>query len=183
MGTEQSVFGHMTSPGQWAGGFAAWDEFGVYFATGRAESPGRVLRVESAQLRRLAEQWFPFGLHFIHGLVNTVRRIESTARQREALVALVGRHVNGANTPGFKADGQANQVSAERLGVIDQALELLVHRIADTGVEHADLQAEGAGRTDRNPLPPLNDFDQVAQRLDHPAQRANGALVLMHIKS
>ena len=37
---------------------------------------------------RSAEQWFPFGLHFIDGLVNTVRRIESTARQREALVAL-----------------------------------------------------------------------------------------------
>ena len=41
------------------------------------------------------------------------------------LVALVGRHVNGANTPGFEADGQANQVSAERLGVIDQPFKLL----------------------------------------------------------
>ena len=88
VGTEQSVLGYMTNPGQWAGGFAAWDEFGVYFATGRAESPGRVLRLPSPQLRRLSEQWFPFGLHFIEGLVNTVRRIESTARQREALVAL-----------------------------------------------------------------------------------------------
>ena len=78
----------MTEPGQWAGGFAAWDEFGVYFATGRAENPGRVLRLSAPELRRLSEQWFPFGLHFIEGLVNTVRRIESTARQREALVAL-----------------------------------------------------------------------------------------------
>ena len=88
VGTEESVLGYMTEPGQWAGGFAAWDEFGVYFATGRAENPGRVLRLDSAELRRLSEQWFPFGLHFIDGLVNTVRRIESTARQREALVAL-----------------------------------------------------------------------------------------------
>jgi len=88
VGTEESVLGYMTEPGQWAGGFAAWDEFGVYFATGRAENPGRVLRLDSTELRRLSEQWFPFGLHFIDGLVNTVRRIESTARQREALVAL-----------------------------------------------------------------------------------------------
>ena len=88
VGTEESVLGYMTEPGQWAGGFAAWDEFGVYFATGRAENPGRVLRLDRPELRRLSEQWFPFGLHFIDGLVNTVRRIESTARQREALVAL-----------------------------------------------------------------------------------------------
>jgi signal transduction histidine kinase len=88
VGTEESVLGYMTEPGQWAGGFAAWDEFGVYFATGRAENPGRVLRLAAPELRRLSEQWFPFGLHFIDGLVNTVRRIESTARQREALVAL-----------------------------------------------------------------------------------------------
>jgi signal transduction histidine kinase len=88
VGTEQSVLGYMTSPGQWAGGFAAWDEFGVYVATGRAENPGRVLRLEASELHRLSVQWFPFGLHFIEGLVNTVRRIESTARQREALVAL-----------------------------------------------------------------------------------------------
>ena len=88
VGTEESVLGYMTEPGQWAGGFAAWDEFGVYFATGRAENPGRVLRLAAPELRRLSEQWFPFGLHFIEGLVNTVRRIESTARQREALVAL-----------------------------------------------------------------------------------------------
>jgi signal transduction histidine kinase len=88
VGTEESVLGYMTEPGQWAGGFAAWDEFGVYFATGRAENPGRVLRLAAPELRRLSQQWFPFGLHFIDGLVNTVRRIESTARQREALVAL-----------------------------------------------------------------------------------------------
>ena len=88
VGTEQSVLGYMTEPGQWAGGFAAWDEFGVYFATGRAENPGRVLHLEATELRRLSEQWFPFGLHFINGLVTTVRRIEYTTRQREALVAL-----------------------------------------------------------------------------------------------
>jgi signal transduction histidine kinase len=88
IGSEDTELGAMTSPGQWAGGFRAWDEHGVYFATGRAGTPARVLRVPSEGLRHLADDWFPFGVHFIRGLVNTVRGIESMSRQREALVAL-----------------------------------------------------------------------------------------------
>ena len=88
-GTEESVLGYMTEPGQWAGGFAAWDEFGIYLATGAGREPraGAAARPPPS-CAGCREQWFPFGLHFIDGLVNTVRRIESTARQREALVAL-----------------------------------------------------------------------------------------------
>ncbi|HET6969043.1 MAG TPA: cyclic nucleotide-binding domain-containing protein, partial [Ornithinibacter sp.] len=71
VGTEETTIGMMAQPGQWAGGFAAWDEFGTYVATARAETRGRVLRLPSTALRRLSEQWFPFGLHFIDGLVNT----------------------------------------------------------------------------------------------------------------
>jgi signal transduction histidine kinase len=88
VGAEETVVGAMTSPGQWAGGFAAWDAYGVYFATGRGATPGRVFRLSSDALRDLSHAWFSFGVHFIEGLVNTVRRIEATARQREALVAL-----------------------------------------------------------------------------------------------
>jgi len=88
VGTEESVLGYMTVPGQWAGGFAAWDPSGTYIASARAENPGRVLRLDSAELRRLSQKWFPFGLHFIDGMVTTVRRMESSARQRDALVAL-----------------------------------------------------------------------------------------------
>ena len=132
VGTEQSVFGHMTSPGQWAGGFAAWDEFGVYFATGRAESPGRVLRVESAQLRRLAEQWFPFGLHFIHGLVNTVRRIESTARQREALVALGTLSAGLAHELNNPASAATR--AADTLQSTSTALLVALSHLAATGI-------------------------------------------------
>jgi signal transduction histidine kinase len=88
VGAEDTTMGRMADPGQWAGGFAAWDEHGHYLATARAEAPSRVLRLPSSDLRRLSQEWFPFGLHFIDGLVNTVRRIESQARQREALVAL-----------------------------------------------------------------------------------------------
>ena len=88
VGKEETVLGVMTRPGQWAGGFQAWDSHGVYLATARAASDGRMMTVGAAQLRGLADAWFPFGVHFITGLVGTVRNIESMARQREALVAL-----------------------------------------------------------------------------------------------
>jgi signal transduction histidine kinase len=88
VGREETALGAMTQPGQWAGGFRAWDEHGVYFATGRATSPGRAFGVPATVLRDRADAWFPFGVHFIRGLVGTVRRIEAGARQREALVAL-----------------------------------------------------------------------------------------------
>ena len=87
-GHEETVLSVMDSPGQWAGGFQAWDAHGVYLATGRGASSGRVLRVPAEMLRDRADAWFPFGVHLIRGLVHTVRNIESTARQREALVAL-----------------------------------------------------------------------------------------------
>src|SRR4051794_9258990 len=89
VGNEESTMGTMSTPGQWAGGFAAWDDQrGNYLATARTEAPCRVLRLPSSELRALSEKWFPFGLHFINGLVNTVRNIESAARERESLVAL-----------------------------------------------------------------------------------------------
>jgi signal transduction histidine kinase len=88
VGDEETVMGAMGVPGQWAGGFQAWDEHGVYFATARGAQPGRVLATSAAALRDLSHAWFPFGVNFIEGLVNTVRRIEATARQRETLVAL-----------------------------------------------------------------------------------------------
>jgi signal transduction histidine kinase len=87
-GHEETVIGVMNSPGQWAGGFQAWDEHGAYLATARGVTLGRVLRVPAEQLRDLANAWFPFGAHLIRGLFNTVRSIENMARQREALVAL-----------------------------------------------------------------------------------------------
>jgi len=88
VGHEESVLAAMGTPGQWAGGFQAWDPHGRYLATGRGVAAGRVLRVSADDLRDLAKAWFPFGMHFIRGLVSTVRNIESVARQREALVAL-----------------------------------------------------------------------------------------------
>jgi signal transduction histidine kinase len=57
-------------------------------ATARAVTTGRLLGVPAEALGELAQSWFPFGVHLLRGLIQTARNIESTARQREALVAL-----------------------------------------------------------------------------------------------
>jgi signal transduction histidine kinase len=88
LGREETVVGRMDVPGRWAGGFRAWDEHGVYLATGRGVTSGRVLRVPAEVLRERSNAWFPFGGHLIEGLYRTARTIESTARQRESLVTL-----------------------------------------------------------------------------------------------
>ncbi len=88
VGREETVVGRMDVPGRWAGGFRAWDEHGVYLATGRGLVEGRVLRVPAADLRALTDAWFPFGGHIVQGVFGTARNIESTVRQRESLVTL-----------------------------------------------------------------------------------------------
>jgi len=88
IGREDTVVGRMDVPGRWAGGFRAWDEHGVYLATGRGVSAGRVLRVSAEVLRDRTDAWFPFGGHLIRGVYGTARTIESTVRQRESLVTL-----------------------------------------------------------------------------------------------
>jgi signal transduction histidine kinase len=88
VGREETVVGRMHTPGRWAGGFRAWDEHGVYLATGRGVAAGRVLRVPAEVLRERSNAWFPFGGHLIAGLYGTARSIESTVRQRESLITL-----------------------------------------------------------------------------------------------
>jgi signal transduction histidine kinase len=88
VGTTDTVMGMLSTPGQWSGGFTAWDDAGVYLATGFGASEGRVYTLDAERLRVLAGEWFGFGVHFIRGYVGTVRRVEATVREREALVAL-----------------------------------------------------------------------------------------------
>ena len=88
VGTADTVMGMLSTPGQWSGGFTAWDDAGVYLATGFGASDGRVYTLDAERLRILAGEWFGFGIHFIRGYVGTVRRVEATVREREALVAL-----------------------------------------------------------------------------------------------
>ena len=88
IGHEETVLATMQVPGQWAGGFRAWDEHGVYMGSARASQAGRVFRISAERFGEHAEEWFPFAVHLLRGLIATARRIESNARQREALVAL-----------------------------------------------------------------------------------------------
>jgi len=88
VGREDTVVGRMDVPGRWAGGFRAWDENGVYLATGRGVHEGRLLSVPATLLRDRVSAWFPMGVHLIQGLYGTARSIESTVRQRESLVTL-----------------------------------------------------------------------------------------------
>jgi signal transduction histidine kinase len=88
IGREDTMVGKMDVPGRWAGGFRAWDEHGVYLATGRGATGGRVLRVPAEVLRERLSAWFPLGRHLIEGVYHTARSIESTARQRDSLITL-----------------------------------------------------------------------------------------------
>jgi signal transduction histidine kinase len=88
IGREDVVVGRMDEPGRWAGGFRAWDEHGVYLATARGVERGRLLRVPADRLRELTHAWLPMAGHLVAGLYGTARSIESTARQRGALVTL-----------------------------------------------------------------------------------------------
>ena len=88
VGPEETVVAKMDVPGRWAGGFRAWDEQGVYLATGRAATAGRVLQVPAEVLREWFNTWLPLGGRLIEGLYRTARSIEATARQRESLAAL-----------------------------------------------------------------------------------------------
>ena len=88
IGREETLVAKLDVPGRWAGGFRAWDEHGVYLATGRAATTGRVLRIPAEVLRERVNVWFPLGGHLIEGLYHTARFIEATARQRESLVTL-----------------------------------------------------------------------------------------------
>ena len=88
VGREDTVVRKWDVPGHWAGGFRAFDEHGVYLATGRGATGGRVLQVPAEVLRDWLDAWFPLGRHLIEGLYGTARSIESTVRQRESLVTL-----------------------------------------------------------------------------------------------
>ena len=88
VGREETVLGAMDVPGRWAGGFRAWDDNGVYLATGRAPSPAASSRCRRQSLKEWSSAWFPFGAHLIEGLFRTARNFEAMTRQREALVAL-----------------------------------------------------------------------------------------------
>jgi signal transduction histidine kinase len=140
VGREDAVVARMDVPGRWAGGFRAWDDQGVYLATGRGRVPGRVLRVPASTLRSLSDAWFPLGGHLIEGVYRTARSIESTARQRGALVTL-GTLAAGLAHEINNPASAATRAAAE-LDTTCQELLSSVRRLADaeiTARQYADL--------------------------------------------
>jgi signal transduction histidine kinase len=140
-GREYSVVGRMT-PGRWAGGFQAWDERGVYLATGRGAGTGHALRLPAAGLARLLDAWFPFGNHLINGLYGTARTIEATARQRETLVSLGTLAAGLAHEINNPAAAVARAVTD--LEAASAAARVSVGRLAAAGVTAAELAALGS---------------------------------------
>ena len=134
----------MDVPGRWAGGFRAWDEHGVYLATGRVAVTGRVLQLPATELRTRINAWFPFGRHLIEGLYRTARSIESTARQREALVTLgtlAAGLAHEINNPAAAAARAVDSLAAEY-----QTLTAALSQLATGGISPAQLAALDALR-------------------------------------
>ena len=163
-GRDETVVGRIDVPGRWAGGFAAWDQHGVYLATGRGGTPGRMLRVPAEVLRSQMEEWFPLAVHLISGLYSTARSIESTARQRDALVSL-----------GTLAAGLAHELNnpaaaaARAVDALDETCSTLLSSLgglAEGGLDAAQFTALDGLRRAVRPRTAPNDPLTIADRED-----------------
>jgi signal transduction histidine kinase len=164
VGREDTVVGRMDVPGRWAGGFRAWDEDGVYLATGRGATDGRVLRVPAEFLRDRIAQWFPLGGHLITGLYRTARSIESTARQRESLVALGTLAAGLAHEINNPAAAATRAVDA--LQTACQTLLSSLGRLAKDEISAVQFTALDALRREIEPGATLQDPLDMADRED-----------------
>ncbi len=150
VGTEETIVARMDVPGRWAGGFRAWDEHGVYLATGRGVAAGRVLQVPASALRDRSSAWFPFGEHLIEGLFRTARSIESTARQRSALVTLGTLSAGLAHELNNPAAAAGRAVDA--LADACQMLLASLARLASLGITASQFIALDSLRCEIEPL-------------------------------
>src|SRR5262249_18160387 len=133
IGPEETVVAKMDVPGQWAGGFRAWDDQGVYLATGRGAVAGRILQVPAEVLRERFKAWNPLGGHLVEGLYRTARSIEATARQRNSLVALgtlAAGFAHEMNNPAARTRRAARTGAADALDDGCQPLLASLSRLA-----------------------------------------------------
>jgi signal transduction histidine kinase len=162
VGQDETQLGTMDVPGRWAGGFRAWDEHGVYLATGRAASPGWMLRVPAAALRRLWTARLPLGLHLVEGVSRSARNYESMARQRESLAAL------GTLAAGFAHELNNPAAAAIRAvdglaGQYDEMLSSLA-RLAAAATTAAQFTLMDELRRELRLRPPVQDPMELADR-------------------
>jgi signal transduction histidine kinase len=177
VGRQETVLGRMDVPGRWAGGFRAWDDNGVYLATGRAATDGRLLQVPAPALRAWSNTWFPFGDHILEGVFRTARNIEALTREKEALVAL-GRLAAGLaheiNNPASAATRAAEALRQAGDALLESLRRLAARAI--TAAQYAALDelrrdlAPGRGSSD--PLEAAEQEEELADWLaDHGTTR------------
>ncbi|WP_457188923.1 sensor histidine kinase [Nocardioides sp. P5_E3] len=162
IGHDEAVMATMETAGQWAGGFRAWDEHGIYMGSARVLEASRVFRLTAPELARIGEDWFPFAVHLLRGLIGTARRIEHNARQREALVALgtlaagLAHEINNPASAAVRSVGALQQssddvfaslqqlagegISASQFVALDELRRSIDVPSAPTGVALADLE-------------------------------------------
>ena len=163
IGHEEKVMASMEVRGQWAGGFRAWDEHGVYMGSGRAAVPSRVFRIAADRLGALVDRSFPFAVHLLRGLIGTARRIESNARQREALVALGTLAAGLAHEINNPASAAVRSVGALRESC-DELLASL-QRLAAEPITTGQFVALDDLRRAADAAPPLSGLE-LAERED-----------------
>jgi len=163
VGHEETRLGAMEVPGQWAGGFRAWDEHGAYLATGRAATSGRMLRIPAAVLREAWSTRFPLGLHLIEGVSRSARNYEAMARQKEALAALGTLAAGLAHELNNPAAAAARAVDA--LAEASDEMLASLRRLAAAPVTAGQFTALDELRRELELRPP-GDLMDVADRED-----------------
>ncbi|TWD84692.1 histidine kinase/DNA gyrase B/HSP90-like ATPase [Kribbella amoyensis] len=155
IGREDVVVGRMDVPGRWAGGFRAWDEHGVYLATGQGVVEGRILRVPAEALRERTDAWFPFGGHLVKGLYGTARSIEAMARQRESLVTLgklaagLAHEINNPAAAATRSVSALDKACTTLLSALGQLADGQITAAQFTALDKLRLELEpGAGLAD-----------------------------------
>ena len=153
------VVATMSTPGQWAGGLAAWGAGdGVYRASGRGVEAGRFLAVPSESLGALVGTWSSFAKHMINGVYQTVRSIDATARERESLVAL-----------GTLAAGLAHEINNPASASM-RAVEGLRHSSEDMMASLVGLAEQGIAADQ------FLQLDQMRADLQQRAESEEGAI-------
>ena len=171
IGREDTVMGKIDVAGRWAGGFRAWDEHGVYLASGRGLTEGRVLRVPAEVLRDRIDAWFPLGGHLIKGVYGTARAIESTARQRDALITLGTLAAGLAHEINNPAAAAARSVSAldtacvSLLSALRQLAEGEVTAVQFSALDELRLEL-GSGTAIPDPVDLADHENTISEWLD-----------------
>ncbi|WP_329479340.1 sensor histidine kinase [Kribbella sp. NBC_01484] len=171
IGREDTVLGKIDVAGRWAGGFRAWDEHGVYLASGRGLTEGRVLQVPAEVLRDRIDAWFPLAGHLIKGVYGTARAIESTARQRDALITLgtlAAGLAHEINNPAAAAARSVSALDTACVSLLSALRQLAVGEVTAAQFSALDeLRLElGAGTAAPDPVDLADHENMISEWLD-----------------